>query len=203
MPYRSAYSESAISRAPCVRSSASAARYRSGRYSRTNLSHACSSPSAHSRASSRSAEWAPTCQPAGSVTPSVSLLPDAFPPCRVRGNRRFGTHFLPDVRRRPPGEPRQLFGLAGVPLAKRPTVVGRGGARVAAGPGMPQHVASLEVRAIRGFLEHEVLREVRVVVADVQARDEHVRRPAVAAVGPEDAETPHLVVRQRIGRTRV
>ena len=71
---------------------------------------------------------------------------------------------------------------------------------------MAQDVAPLEVRAVRGFLEHEIFREVRVVVADVQSREEHLRRGhRVAAVGvqPEHAQMTQLVVRQRIGRARI
>src|SRR5712671_2291819 len=47
-----------------------------------------------------------------------------------------------------------------------------GGAVGCAGPRMMQNVARLEVRAVAGGLEHEVVGKVRAVVADVQASDE-------------------------------
>ena len=63
---------------------------------------------------------------------------------------------------------------------------------------MTHDVASLKVSAIGGFLEHQIFGEMRVVVADVQTRKEDLLRPAVA-VGPEHAQAPQLIVRERIG----
>ena len=64
----------------------------------------------------------------------------------------------------------------------------RGGIRAAcatavARPGMAQDVAALEVLAVGGLLEHQVLGEMRRVVAHVQPRDEDVLAPPGAQVG--------------------
>ena len=77
-------------------------------------------------------------------------------------------------------------------------------ARRRAGPGVAQDVAALEVAAVAGLLEDEVLGEVRLVVAHVQPGDEDVlrlrrdahrrRRPRRAGVvQPEHAELAQLV----------
>src|SRR5205807_270313 len=142
-------------------------------------------------------------QPASSVTTSLSLLPQSFPPRRFGSNRKIRTHLLSDVRDGPTGEPRQLLSLASAPVEKRLTVLGGRAAGLGAGPRMTEHVASLEIRAIARLLEHEIFGKVRVVVTDVQPRQEHARWLAVAAVDPEDAEPAQLVVRQRIGGARV
>ena len=58
-------------------------------------------------------------------------------------------------------------------------------ARQIAGERVPQDVAALEVLAVGRLLEDEVLGEVRLVVADVEARHEDVRS-AAARPPPED-----------------
>src|SRR5205085_6161273 len=100
------------------------------------------------------------------------LLPQPLPPRRLRADRGIGSHLLTDVGDVPAGQRCQLLGLAGAALDERSPVVVRRAAGRAAGEGMPQHVASLEVAAIPGLLEHQVLRKVRAVVADVQPRQE-------------------------------
>src|SRR4029453_14250250 len=98
---------------------------------------------------------------------ALSLLPESFPPGRLKPKRKV-THFLPDVAHVPAGEARQLLGLACAPIDNCLSILCRSGARVGAEEGMTQHVASLEIRAIASFLEDEIFGEVRVVVADVQ-----------------------------------
>ncbi len=90
MPYSSAYSESASSRAPPFGSSASAARYSTGRYSRTKRSHAVGSPAAHRLARSRSAASGRVHVESGRMT-STSILPQPLPPRR----RRISTRSAP------------------------------------------------------------------------------------------------------------
>src|SRR3954463_16483837 len=84
---------------------------------------------------------------------------------------------------------------------------------------MPQHVTALEVCAVAGFLEDEILREMLAVVAHVQPREEDILRAAARRDGskatararpgtpgfadPKDAELPQLLGRERLGRTRV
>jgi hypothetical protein len=58
-----------------------------------------------------------------------------------------------------------------------------------------QDVAALEVGAVGGLLEDEVLGEVLAVVADVEPRREDVRG---AVVEPEDAELLQLVAGERV-----
>src|SRR5262249_62210409 len=120
------------------------------------------------------------------------FLPEALPPRRLGPRRDLWPHLLPDVGEIPPCQARELLGLARVPLHDRLAVLGDGTAAGGAGPCMTQHIAPLEVRPIAGFLEHEILGKVCAVVPDVDARHEHVGRLTIAAVAPEDAETPQL-----------
>src|SRR4029078_4803959 len=111
----------------------------------------------------------------------------------------------------PAGERGERLRLALVTVGQRPAILLRGGTCISAAPVVAQDVTPLEVLAIAGLLEDEILREVRAVVAEMQPRDEDVARPGPrigrtavrrAAAGrrsriePEHPERPQLVVRQ-------
>src|SRR4029453_4419805 len=133
-----------------------------------------------------------------------SSLPQAFPPRRLRTDRGVRPHLLTDIGETPAGQRGQLLRLAGMTFDERAPVVRGGAARCGPFVGMPQHVSPLEVAAIAGLLEPQVLGKVRVVVADVEPREEHVGGAAArVAVAPEDAELTELVAGQRIGGTGI
>src|SRR4029078_9712433 len=77
----------------------------------------------------------------------------------------------------PAGERGERLRLALVTVGQRPAILLRGGTCISAAPVVAQDVTPLEVLAIAGLLEDEVLGEVRAVVAEMQSRDEDVARP--------------------------
>src|SRR5262249_60882553 len=132
--------------------------------------------------------------------PTRSSLPQALPPGGFRTDCSVHSHLLTDVGDVPAGQRGQLLRLAGMALDERPPIVAGGAAGGASGVGMPQHVTSLEIAPIAGLLKDQVIRKVRIVVADVQPGEERVGGAvARVAVAPEDAEPAELVARQWIG----
>src|SRR5678816_3723397 len=123
----------------------------------------------------------------------MSLLPDMPPPCDIFDRRRYRQRRLfPDLFDPPAGEIRERLSLLLATLGQRPLVVSGRRTGVAASPRVPQHVPPLEVLAVAGLLEHQILREVLRVVADVQAGDEGVLSGARVVSSPEHAERLQL-----------
>src|SRR5262245_173209 len=128
-------------------------------------------------------------------TPTSPQLP---PPLRllVRRRERGDVHLLPHVFDGPTGEVRDVDRFALLPVAQVAAVVPRGGTVTRPGPRMVEDVAGLEVAAVAGLLEHQILGEVRAVVAAVQAGREgglRAARVGCFAGQPEDAELFQLL----------
>ena len=113
-------------------------------------------------------------------------------------------HLPADVVDVPSGERGQAARLPFVAIAKTCAIGVGGSACHRTGEGMSKDVAPLKVLAVARFLEHEILREVLAVVANVKPCDEGVRRPGFAAaspaqlVEPEHAELSQLVAGQGV-----
>src|SRR5438874_8194452 len=135
-------------------------------------SQACASPAAHRPASSRSAAYG---DPATTsiITPrlatgdlrltTASFLPQLLPPRRVGQRLIAEARALANVGDGPAGQRGHSRDFLLVPVAHLRAIRGRGAAGIVAGPRVAQDVAALEVVAIGGLLEHEILGEVRVV----------------------------------------
>ena len=105
-----------------------------------------------------------------------------------------------DVTDVPRGESCERLCLALAAVAECHPVAGRGLAGVVAGPGVPEHIAALEVLAVGRLLEHQVLGEVVAVIARVEPGEEHLGAPVL---DPVHAERLELIDRQRLRRAGV
>src|SRR5262245_43890446 len=107
------------------------------------------------------------------------LGPDFLPPCLAFGptrHRAAEIHLRTDVANVPACEVGELLRLPFVSLCQFTPITFRGRAFIITGPGVAQHVATLEVAAISGFLQHEVFREMCGVVTNMHTCDENVSR---------------------------
>src|SRR5439155_2125296 len=109
---------------------------------------------------------APPSPPRSGCPARPSMFPDLFPP-RACGSIDVHAGFLPNVLDAPPCERREPRDFLRVPLFDFGAIRRHRRARLAAGPRVTQHIASLEVGAIGRLLKHEVLGEMRAIVADV------------------------------------
>src|SRR3954464_3905042 len=98
---------------------------------------------------------------------SPRLLPDPLPPRSQVGGWRIHVHRAPDVGDVPARQRRQILRLAFVSLWEFRAIANRCVAGTLAGPGMAEHISTLEIRAVRGFLKDQVLGEVSRVVPHV------------------------------------
>src|SRR5215475_11946813 len=107
------------------------------------------------------------------------LGPDFLPPrlaFRPIGHHCTEIHLRTDVSNVPSCEVGELLCLPFESLYQLTPILFHGWTFIIAGPGVAQHVASLEVGAIGGFLQHQVFGKMCSVVANVHARDENVSR---------------------------
>src|SRR5437667_9626235 len=127
-------------------------------------SQACAFPAAHKPASSRSAAYG---DPA--TTSIMLFLPKLSPP-RILGQGAVvgPAGALDDVGDVPARQRCKASGFLLMPVAQLRAIRRHRAARVVARPRVAQDVASLEVAAIGGLLEHQILGEVRVVVPHMQ-----------------------------------
>src|SRR5260370_34787071 len=117
--------------------------------------------------------------------PPLERDEQAPPEGSVGGLRDLGqvSHLAPDLVDVPAREPGQRLGLLLPAVYESPTVVTGRLAFASAQPRVPEHEAALEVRAVGGLLEDEVLGKVGGAVADVEAGQEHAH-PAPPPPGP-------------------
>src|SRR5215471_3537120 len=132
------------------------------------------------------------------------LVPDFLPPCLrsgPNGNHGAEIHLRANVGNVPAREVGELLRLPFVSLCQFTPITFRGRAFIITGPGVAQHVATLEVGAIGGFLQHEVFRKMYGVVTNMHTRDEnvprsrdsrHVSRHWSRVTCPKDAEASQL-----------
>ena len=92
------------------------------------------------------------------------------------GYRGAEIHLGTDVGNVPAGEFGELLCIPFVSLRQLTPILFRGGAFIIAGPGVAQHITTLEVGTIGGFLQHEVFRKMCGVVTNLHPRDENVSR---------------------------
>src|SRR5215472_18066678 len=140
--------------------------------------------------------------------------PDALVPRLLRA-RCVLPHFLVNRRELPPRQVRQRSGLRLMTRIERSAVRLRLGTLERSLEGVSEHVASLEVLPVAGLLEHQVFGEMAGVVSHVQAGERYRHRSAEARaarprdrsssalVEPKHAELPQLLVRERVGSTRI
>src|SRR5262249_35415663 len=140
-----------------------------------------------------------------SLLRGIHLLgPDFLPPCLAFGpirNHGAEIHLRADLSNVPACEVGELLCFSFVSLCQLTPILFRGRAFVIAGPRVAQHVASLEVGSIGGFLQHEVFRKMCGVVTNMHTRDEnvspsrdsrHLSRHWSRLTCPKDAEVSQL-----------
>src|SRR5262245_49122156 len=115
-----------------------------------------------------------------SLLRGIHLLgPDFLPPCLgsgAIGNHGAEIHLRADLSNVPACEVGELLCFSFVSLCQLTPIIFRGRAFIIAGPGVSQHVATLKVGAIGGFLHYEVFREMCGVVTNMHTRNENVSR---------------------------
>jgi hypothetical protein len=139
-------------------------------------------------------------------------IPSSYRPPQIRSHHFFSPpgggsfNFTRIGSSWPSGQRREVARLLLLPLADFLAVPIADSASDRPRERVPDDVSPLEVLSVRRFLEDEVLGEVRLVVADVEARHEDVRSAAPRLgrfVQPEDPERLQLLAREWIGGARI